>query len=166
MQLNKGSLQVQFILTGVELAIAQSTIAPKELEKVSDYSALEFEKYAQAQGYSPNSSLSTDTVTFYFGDEAKPNGKYDQLIRTYFNGMYSPVIQFATTDKQYYLDALNYVNGNGYTATKEEKHEIIAGTTTTWYYFANEEFTMVLYTLTSADNISYYNLQVFKNYGK
>lgn len=159
-------LMVQFILVGMDLATAQTIISPKELEKISDYSALAFEQYALKNGFSPQSSLSTNTTTLYLSDKSRGNGRFDQLSRTFINGMYSPIVQFATTDKQYYLDAFNYATANNYKATKQEQQEILEGTVTTWYYFSNDNYTIIFYTLTGADNIPFYNLQVFKNYGK
>lgn len=159
-------LLVQFILVGMNLVAAQNLLSPKELEKISGYSALEFEQYALTNGFSPQSSMSTNTTALYLSDKSRANGKFDQLSRTFINGMYSPIVQLGTTDKQYYLDAFNYATANNYKATKQEQQEIIEGKVTTWYYFSNDNYTMIFYTLTGADNITFYNLQVFKNFGK
>lgn len=159
-------LLVQFILVGMNLASAQTAPSPKELETISSYSELEFEKYVLKKGYSLNTMFSTETTSLYQKDIPAENGIRDQLSRTFASGMYSPIVQFATTDKAYYLDIFTYVSGNGFVATKQDKLEIIDGMLTTRYFFENETYTYTLYTFTTADNIVFYNVQVFKNFGK
>ncbi|MBK9505548.1 MAG: hypothetical protein IPO03_09280 [Bacteroidetes bacterium] len=78
--------------------------------------------------------FSTETTSLYQKDIPAENGIRDQLSRTFASGMYSPIVQFATTDKSYYLDIFTYVSGVGFVATKQDKLEIIEGMLTTRYF--------------------------------
>lgn len=94
------------------------------------------------------------------------NRKFDQLRWTSIYGKYSLGVQFASTDKAHYLDIFTYVSGVGFVATKQDKLEIIEGMLTTRYFFENETYTYTLYTFTTTENVIFYNVQVFKNFGK
>ena len=71
-------LLVQFILVGMNLASAQTAPLPKELETISSYSELEFEKYVLKKGYSLNTMFSTETTSLYQKDTPAENGIRDQ----------------------------------------------------------------------------------------
>ncbi len=111
-------------------------------------------------------SFSANLTTLYLSDAPMTNRKFDQLRRTSINVKFSLGVQFASTDKAYYLDIFTYVSGNGFVATKQDKLEIIDGMLTTRYFFENETYNYTLYTFTTTDNVVFYNVQVFKNFGK
>ena len=110
--------------------------------------------------------FSTNLTTLYLSDAPMTNRKFDQLRWTSIYGKYSLGVQFASTDKVYYLDIFNCVSGKGFVATKQDKLEIIDGLLATWYFFENETYTYTLYTFTTTDNVVFYNVQVFNNFGK
>jgi|JI9StandDraft_1071089.scaffolds.fasta_scaffold02667_4 hypothetical protein len=122
--------------------------------------------YLITNGYSLQLSFSTNLTTLYLSDAPMTIRKFDKLRRTSINGKYSLGVQFATTDKAYYMDIFTYVSGNGFVATKQDKLEIIDGMLTTRYFFENETYTYTLYTFTTTDNVVFFNVQVFKNFGK
>ena len=119
--------------------------------------------YLITSGYSLQLSFSANLTTLYLSDAPMTNRKFDQLRRTSINVKFSLGVQFASTDKAYYLDIFTYVSGNGFVATKQDKLEIIDGMLTTRYFFENETYNYTLYTFTTTDNVVFYNVQVFKN---
>jgi hypothetical protein len=113
-------------------AICQSTFTVTELENLALKNSDDFETFVLTREYSLyNNNKTTDcNHVLYWADQARSNGRKDQIGMTTCADN-SHVVEFDTTNKDYFLKFKQAIKSKGYKFSHEEQKTVQG---TTFYY--------------------------------
>lgn len=133
-------LTIFFVIAGTQNLKAQCPIKLDFLEKAAILSKDKFDTSVLGKGYSLNPIKGDGKSDFvqYWCDTRRPGGALDQVERTAGEGMKTS-IGFNTIDKQLYLNFKKDLDKKKYKLI-EQKEQPVGELTTTFYYYANENY--------------------------
>ncbi|MBC7439645.1 MAG: hypothetical protein H7250_06650 [Flavobacterium sp.] len=133
-------LTIFFVIAGTQNLKAQCPIKLDFLEKAAILSKDKFDTSVLGKGYSLNPIKGDGKSDFvqYWCDTRRPGGALDQVERTAGEGMKTS-IGFNTIDKQLYLNFKKDLDKKKYKLI-EQKEQSVGELTTTFYYYANENY--------------------------